>query len=335
MRALLVLLLVPCSACAIVASHANDPKPRIRGPIPTRTQEPVKLTFLAFRPRTANVAAEGARSLRVTSEYSSMFENGTGASDHVVLDGEIWRNAFAMTFGVAPKTDVEVEVPLVYATSGFLDRFVESWHSFFGLPGGGRDERERFTYEMQLEHDGDRVYHLEPNELGFGDVPVVVTHQLVDESDSAPAVSVRAGVDLPLGSESRGFGNGALDWGGGVLAEKSFGRWTATAAVDYVFTRRASSFVGSGVDVRDDLDLELGLEYRWNDSTSLLAGLVLNTAVTRDMTIMEIDRDMASANVGMAFDLPGGSIGMFGFEDDVIAESGPDFTVFASWSMGL
>jgi hypothetical protein len=335
MRALTVLfLLAACSACAALG-HTDDPKPRVRGPIPSRTQEPIKLTFLAFRPRAAEVQPEGTKELRITSAYSSIFENGDIGTEQVVLDGEIWRTGFAMTWGIGPRTDLEVEVPVVFATSGFLDRFVESWHSFFAFPDGGREERERFTYEMRVEKDGDDIYQMESDEAGLGDIPIVIAHQVLDEGESAPAVTLRAGVELPTGSESNGFGNGGWDWGGGVIAQKSWGRWTATAGADYVVTARPSSFVGSGVDASDDFDMQLGVEYRWNDALSLLAGIVATSPVTDDLTIMEIDSDIVSADVGIAFDLGESSTLIVGFEDDVVAESGPDFTVFASWSVGL
>lgn len=323
------------SACSVTARHADDPRMTVRGPAPTRVQQPNKLTFLAFRPRQAVAHEEGAPALRITSAYSSIFENGHDVTEQVVLDGEIWRNSFAMTWGVAPRTDLEVELSLVFATSGFLDEFVEAWHDLFGLPDGGRDERPQYAYEMTEVKDGNEIYCLTGDQLGFGDVPVVITHQIVVESEDSPAVAVRAGIDIPLGSEDKGFGNGALDWGGGVLAQKSWGRWTTTAAVDYVFTAEPSAFEDAGIDAEDDLGLQWGLEYRWNDASSLLAGVVYSSPVTRDFDLKELDRETASVNVGMAFDLPGPSTLVVGFEDDVVAESGPDFTVFASWSVGL
>lgn len=335
MRWLLVFAAACAPSCALLASHADAPRAKVRGPIQTRAQQPNKLTFLAFRPRRAEVAAEGARELRATIEYSSMFENGDVGDERVVLDGEVARAAVALRLGVAPRTDLEVEVPILYAADGVLDRFVETWHDLLGFPGGGRSERERFAYEMEIEKDGRRIYHMEPYEPALGDVPVVVTHQIVEETSSTPAVALRAGVDLPVGSESKGFGNGGFDWGGGVLAEKSWGRWTMTGAVDWVDAKRPSSFVGSGVDVRDDLGFQWGLEYRWNDAVSLLAGLISNREVTHDFRIKEIDRELLSADIGLAWDVGASSTLVVGFEDDLIAESGPDFTFFASFAVGL
>src|SRR5438128_2013303 len=86
-RAVLCLVcLLP--SCALVATRADDPAFKVRGPIPSRTQEPIKLTFLALRPRTAEVLREGERDLRVTTAYSSLFQNGDVGSQRVVFDGE-------------------------------------------------------------------------------------------------------------------------------------------------------------------------------------------------------------------------------------------------------
>src|SRR5437899_4953651 len=122
---------------------------------------------------------------------------------------------------------------------------------------------------MVSTHDGRVVYTMEGNEIGFGDLPIVLTQRIQDETPTSPAISVRAGVELPTGSESRGFGNGKLDKGVGVLAERSWGRWTGTAAVDWVDVASSRSFERAGIRAQDDFDGQLGVEYRWNDRMSL------------------------------------------------------------------
>src|SRR5688572_33485146 len=128
------------AGCTLTARHSDDPRMKVRGPAPTRVQQPNKLTFLAFRPRQAVAQAEGTAELRITSSYSSIFENGDVGDEKAVLDGEIWRTAFGVTWALGSRTDVELELSVVYATSGFLDAFVEDLHDFLGLPGGGRDQ---------------------------------------------------------------------------------------------------------------------------------------------------------------------------------------------------
>src|SRR5207249_10722341 len=88
---------------------------------------------------------------------------------------------------------------------------------------------------------------LQATGLGRGDVPSVYSQRLVDESESAPAVLVRAGIELPTGSEPKGFGNGGVDLGGGALVEKSWDRFTASGGAYYVHTSTAASFERAGV----------------------------------------------------------------------------------------
>ena len=94
---------------------------------------------------------------------------------------------------------------------------IEGWHSAFGMPDGGREERPRNDYEMHADIGGQRVYELEPHSIELLDTPLVFTQRLVDEQADTPALALRAGVDIPTGSEASGAGNGGWDWGVGVL----------------------------------------------------------------------------------------------------------------------
>jgi hypothetical protein len=327
--------LASTSGCELVSSWSDAPAPIVRGPIPARTQEPVKLTFLAFRPRRAAIQPEGSTLLSVQSAYSSIYQNGHTGNEDVVFDAEIWHTSLALRRAVAPSTDLEVELAVTYATSGFLDLIVEEYHHILGFPSEGRTDRPRFAYEMDAFHNGNLAYRLDGNEVGFGDLPIVLTHSLVDESASHPGVSIRAGVELPTGSEEKGFGNGQLDYGGGLLAEKAFGRWNATAAVDYVVAGTSRTFERADVSSHDNLDLQAGIEYRWNDRLSFLLGSVLESPVTRDIGLKEIDGNILSIDVGAAWDLGNRSRLLLDFGEDAISRAGPDFTLMAAWSISL
>jgi hypothetical protein len=329
-------LLALLASCSILPEHLDEPARIVRGPIAARTQEPIKLTYLAFRPRRATIQEEGTNAITVQEAYSNVFNNDADDPDSkVVLDGEISRTSVALRRAVAPRTDVEIEVAAVYATSGFLDDFIEAWHRAFGLPSEHRDERPKDAYEMEVQKDGVTAYHLEGNEPGFADVPIVVTHALVLESESTPAISVRAGVEIPTGSEEKGFGNGAFDFGGGILAEKSFGRWTTTAAVDYTAPGTSESFEDAGMSPHDGFDVQFGLEYRWNDRISLLFGAILDSPVTRDLLIDQIDDEILTIDVGCAWDVGERSRLFFALEEDAIANAGPDVTFLLGWNVGL
>jgi hypothetical protein len=315
-----------CAGCTSFLGWQAEPAMAQRGPIPTRTQEPIKLTYLAFRPRAAQTQAQGKLALSVISQYSNSFENGFSDTQSVVIDAELWRNSVVTRYGLTPRSDIEMEIPVMYATSGFLDAIIEGYHEFFGFPDGGREKRERYDYEVEVFSDGHEAYTLEGNHLGLGDIPIIYTHQFLDEQDAWASLAVRLGIELPTGSESKGFGNGKVDVGGGVLAQHTGGRWTTTGAVDYVYAGNASAFAAADVNPAPQFDGQLGLEYRWNDVSSLLGGLVLDLPVTHDIDLKEIDKPILSLDLGVAWDVAERSQLFLGLTEDVIAESGPDIT---------
>src|SRR4051812_13459628 len=142
-------VLLFASGCSILAP-TSDPRPIVRGPLPVTTNGAISSTFLSFRPRSTSTTAPGSVDLSVMSEYSSLFENGTGDNSTVVIDAELWRTGITARTGLSPRTDLEVELPIVYASGGFADDLIEGWHSLLGLPDGGRDTRPNNEFAVHV-----------------------------------------------------------------------------------------------------------------------------------------------------------------------------------------
>ncbi len=329
--ALAGLLAVGCAATRGVEDSALPP----RGPLPARSNGPLSQTFLVLRPRGAATPEPGSLELRVHSAYSSIFEVGDGVNGSVSFDGELWRTSMMLRTGLDVRTDVEVEVPIVYASSGFLDVFIEAWHDVFGLPDSGRETRPQFDYDMRLVRDGEDVYAMTGNRVGLGDVPIVVTRRIVDARGAAPAVFVQASLEIPVGSEENGFGNGALDWGLGAGLESNVGVWTFGGGIGWTDRARPTSFVTSGVEVDDGLAAHADVEWRWLESSSLLCGLRYENAVSQSFGIEELGGDVLELDLGVAIDGVGESRWLFGFTEDLISESGPDFTAMLGFQIGF
>jgi hypothetical protein len=281
-------------------------------------------------PRRAATVPEGHTESRLSLAWSSLFERSTIVNQAVAFDGEIGRAALHWRRGIGPDTDLELVTAALYASSGFLDGFVEEFHKTTALPGGGRSVAEEDQFEMRLARNGQSIFSVEEDRLSLGDSSVVLTQRLLREEEESPGVALRFGLEFPTGSEERGFGNGELDWGAGVLLEKSLDRLTLTGGVDWIHPQRPDSFVGSGVKLRDLISIKSGWEFRVSDATSLLLQLDWTSKMTSDYDLEEINRETFDLGLGLATELGGGVRWMFSIQEDLVAATGPDFGLFTA-----
>lgn len=328
-------LAAPCllaCGCAVFRPTAT-PAPVVRGPLPVITNGPIVANLLPFRPRGAETTPPRRLLFEFDGEYSSMFEDGTDGQSTVLFDGEILRTTFRFRTGLTSSADIETGIPIAYASAGFLDAFITGWHAFFNLPNGGRGKRGRDEFAMRADVGSVRAYEMDDERPALGDVPVIVTQRLLREDRAGVSLDARAGVEIPTGAERRGFGNGGIDWGGGLLAEKSVGRFTFSAGAYLVDAATPESFERAGIETAEQRQLHAGAECRWNEWVSIVAGLRSGTPATRGIGIEEVDGDVLDLDVGFVFDDPQTDRRIqFGLSEDLIAESGPDFTVFFAWS---
>lgn len=316
--------------CAGLRSDDDEPDLR-RGPIRARSNGPFVQQFPSIRPRGAQTTPPGSVDLEVLSAYSSIFEVGNGPAGSVSFDGELWRTSAFVRTGLGERTDLEVEIPFLYASSGFLDVFIESWHAVLGLPDQGREDRPRFDYDMRLTADGVDVFELSGNRFGLCDVPITLTQRVVDARGAAPAVYLSGLVELPTGSEEEGFGNGALEWGVGVGLESSIDDWSFGGGVGWNDRVRPTSFVAADLDVDDGIGVHGDAEWRWTPESSLLIGLRFENAVTDEFGIEELSGDVLELDLGVAIDDSWDGRWIFGFAEDLLSKSGPDFTAMLGY----
>lgn len=328
-------LAVGCAAVSPQRAPAPDAGPARRGPIPARSNGPLAQTFLTLRPRGVATAAPGRAELRILSAYSSIYEVGHGPAGAVSFDGELWRTSAMLRTGLGAATDLEIELPVLYASSGFLDVFVETWHAALGLPNSGRDSRPQFDYDMRVTAGSEEAYALTEDRVGIGDVPIVLTRRVLDPRGSAPGVYVQAAVELPTGSEADGFGNGEIDWALGVGLEASVGDWTLGGGAGWTDRRSSTDFAAAGLEVDDGFAVHADAEWRWVPGSSVLAGLRYENAVSPSLGIEELGGDVLELDLGFALDGAGRSRWIVGFSEDLIAESGPDFTALLGFETGF
>ena len=149
----------------------------------------------------------------VTSSHSSMDVHG---GESILLDGETSRFALSFRRGVGERLELGIEIPYLFHETGNLDSLIDSWHDFFGLPDGIRDERANdqllFSYA-----DGNDQFLMSRNASGLGDVRLIAGWEIAARESTSTAL--RFGIKLPTGDSDHLLGSGSLDVSIGIAGD--------------------------------------------------------------------------------------------------------------------
>ena len=289
-----------------------------------------------MRPRRARVLERGRFAASFESAYESIHEVQHDDQYRVAFDGETWHNSLRLRYGLGWETDIEVEAGFLAGRGGYLDDFAEAWHDFFGLPDGGRSNDPKDLYRMRIRRDpGEVLYELEEDHTGFMDVPIVLTRQLAASDDGRSAWAARLGLELPTGDEDKGYGNGTVDYGAGLLGERHFDSSSWYWSADYIVTGDPPGFRRYDVTLEDILHLQLGVELPITRRSAFLTQIRWLSPLVREIHMEEIDSNVIDLGFGVAYLLGSDVVLRLSFHEDVVAATGPDFTMFLSLSWGL
>ena len=268
--------------------------------------------------------AFGRTTLSVSFEHGSAFMGGTaGDGEALLLDGETSELAARARWPLGRCAALETRLAALAHGGGRFDRPIESWHGFFGLPNAGREDApaDRLAF-VHVDRDGRRVA-LERDAIGLADARLGLAW--MPGCDRAPGDAravLRAGVELPLGDESRWLGNGAPDlWADLQSPVLAFGRrWpTRLAASVGLVLPGAGDALPRPVDAAayGAFGARVALGPRWSASV----GLDWHTPLY-DSALTELGDGAVQLGVGVDWTRPGlGTLGFSILEDALVDTS--------------
>jgi hypothetical protein len=176
--------------------------------------EPLQITNLSplasLRAIPSQRSVEAARGLSwaASATLSNHFTVEKGDEEALFLDGQADALTLSLRYGLPNQWDVEVTLPWRHHSGGFTDNVISSWHRFFGLPDGNRDNYPTDALHYQLsqpEHDR----RLSRSASGLGDIHVAVSRPLLKIDGGQLGIS--AGIKTASGQSSDWLGSGATD----------------------------------------------------------------------------------------------------------------------------
>jgi hypothetical protein len=328
-----LLLSLVCGAAVLaqeeqLPSEATGVPSPLRGPVPVRVQNPLFLMFYRMTPAPTGLPELGHGEITLHSDYTSYFrvdERPIGSI--AALDGELWRNALRARVGLGHQVTVSIEVPTLYGGGGFLDSFIENYHDTFNFHQEGRDENQDDQFRFLLVNDARLAYLLVENEVGLGDISFTFDWRLRSETEHAPAILLRGGLELPTGDEKRGFGNGHTDGGLGVGLEKTLGRYRLYSNVAYQIQGAPDAFAAPGVRARDNWSADLAVERPFGRRLSGLLQFGWEQSPILGTALKAVDDNAMTALLGLGWWTGGRWRLDFAFLEDLDGESAQDFTM--------
>jgi len=328
----LPLLLLP----ACVAHPLERP-----APLHVRNQHPAQLTAIHGTPRAIRPVPPGQRQVAARVDWTSLWLQPGSGPDRLVTDGELLRSELELRLGIGRGVDVDIGVPLLHASSGLLDGFIEGWHEFFRLPQNGRDDAPRDEFDVGAVHrrrDGTRAdaYRLEEDGIRLGDIPVFVTwFPRWVEDETGFSVGVRGGVELPTGKEEDGVGNGGLDFHLGFLAGYDGIGFSVFTWGGHSFVHHADRARDAGLDYPDIDAFGAGIELGLTERLSALTQVEWERSLLRELADSHAERDQALLWIGGRYRLGERSDIEFGVGEDLVENVSPDVTFHLGFRIGF
>jgi hypothetical protein len=212
MKQVLFAFLVPVMLLLIPPSFAFP----FEGPFQVKNQFPI---FLPVDQPYLEQAATGD-SLSLSLSHSSVFVIKDSAEWSAHLDIELTELAIRYKKDIPGLFELGVDVPVLRATAGFMDRPLAWYHRTFGFPDYGRSTRPRNDFLYDIRKDGAPLIEGDNDRIGFGDVRLTVKKKLIE---GGTVVSILGNVELPTGNARVGYGNGSVDTGFAMLLDQDLG----------------------------------------------------------------------------------------------------------------
>lgn len=189
-------------------------------PFQTQNQSPLIAIYGLPAAGSAKVAAEAAGTVRLTLDQANNYVNETNAAESLVQDGESTRLTVSGRYGIGRSLELGIDVPFVVIGGGFLDSFIETYHSTFGFPNGGRELAPKNRLLYRYQKNGVTLLNMEQSGQGLADVSVSAAWQVYRSADSRKNLTLRGSLKLPVGDVGTLRGSGSTD-----LAAWLIGDW--------------------------------------------------------------------------------------------------------------
>ena len=302
-------------------------------PFYTQNQNPLISIFGLPSNGQATVIGQGKSDLRLTLDLANNYTTDSNMRESIILDGESASMKLFGRYGIGSQTEVGIEIPFLIVGGGFLDGFIENFHSTFGFPNAGREFAPRNRLLYRYQRDGITMINLESSSQGLGDVQLMFGWQFYEGApDKAQRMSLRASLKLPTGDSDNLLGSGSTDLALWVTGDSNFkipyGQVTlfGTAGAmamskGKILPDQQQSLVGFGT---------LGIGYSPSDWITLKIQTNAHTSFYRDSDLKQINAASAQLTLGGTLNFSEKTSLDIGITEDIVIATSPELVLHLS-----
>jgi hypothetical protein len=295
------------------------------GPLQVKNQFPLFLPI--NQPYLEQASTETSFSLSLS--HSSIFEIEDSAQWSEHIDIELTELNLRYKKDIPGLFELGVDVPVLRATEGFMDRPLAWLHKTFGTGDYGRHTRPDNDFLYEVTKDGMPLVEGDNGRSGFGDVRLTLKKKI---TGTDPVISILADMELPTGNARVGYGNGRVDSGLAVLLDKDLGaRSKLYVNLGAVFPGDVKAFQTVGLD--NFFYAGAGIEARVWPRVGLLAQLMVQTSPYPHTGISQIDTTGMLLVLGGRYYADAGSY-EFSLTEDPNTSGAPDFILNFTYKKG-
>jgi len=306
-----------------------------KGPLHVTNRFPPHLMFLTPSGESPFPLSKNRINLALSVDYTSVFFNEKSSSGRALMDMELTALDISLGYGITDRMSVQMTLPFVSMHSGFLDSFLEFFHSSLALPNYGKKLRPKDEFAYVIETEGTPWFSSQSGGLHMTDSTVSAKISLLGPQETdRMSLSFLYKLKLPTGNANHGFGSGGFDNGFFLLYR--FRTGSTILYFDPVWIRLSEPDTdGNAIKINENMyGFISGAEYRYNKMWSLNAQINYYTSPLADKSIRRLSDNSLQLTFGTVYSLSRGADLEFSFSED-LSETVPDFTVYLGVKYGV
>lgn len=299
-------------------------------PFRTSNRSPLIQIFGLPAETTPALTSSGHWHIGLSQDIASSYTASSTATEHILLDGELYRWTLTARYGINDRLELGLELPFVVQGGGFLDSFIIDWHTIWGLPQGGRDTAPLHRLNYRYTKNGVNLLDIQHTSGGIADISLLAGYKLFEQRTDTDhdMLTLRAQLKLPTGNSASFLGSSGTDMA--LFLTGSMNRSVEWGTIG-TFASLGGMYTGNGRFLKHQQENLVGFATAgmgWSpaDWISFKVQSSLTSPFYKQSSLKPLGTGTALLTTGGSLKLPGNYLLDIGISEDIAVATAPDVT---------